>query len=1004
MEQETLHLMLHLSDATYGIFLWVVLLTVCAVAVYGLGVTMRTIWTSTTEARAAVAAIYARVITLTQPGVCVSGRERLEAAVRGTEYRVKDESGSNPHRTAAAVRSAVDKHINNSIQNAGLVPWSLSSSSKDKRRGIAGQRYHRTVKDGKMDYQNDPITKKSVIKLIDVDHYLCWKEVTDLVMEGVPLAIYALAPKTPNGRCGEMTFSYSSEKRAWKFMCPATEPYTHKLWNWGASDHYYFKRILVTLLHCQGTCALLLGAWYFWWLPLLLIPWMYYAPTCSTLVETVVIDRGDNREEVWLFPTRTFGPLGTLMRLTMDAPELKRIEPNLVQTDKGMKYNVMRVQGRGPVQYSVGLDEGDSHVTVPKVLIERCQALRGQQTSNLSCGAVIAEANKMDVKLTNGEAAMLLQAGQVNFGHKCEGVFVHERDFSYSPCANIYTDESRPSMRSFMSPLCDIARAPRLGAAATQAAYEHRVKRVKSHQTTISDHMSQCAVEFAKHLREKVGVCQPASEDEIYAAQSRPTQRMILDRVKDCAYEAMTRVSCFVKREAYPSGKAPRFITTSDKGKMRFSQYCRGICNTFHEKGVPWYAFGHSNKEIAQLIVDTVAGHDHVDETDFSKFDGTYSPAYRQLELLFYEALIDPSDWPEFHALLVGTYNNSVSTGEGWSYEQGTARGSGFPDTSVGNSLANAFVNYAAIRSARLNGSFYDAEQAWAKLGLYGGDDGLTAGLPLGALDKQATSLGFRIKSTRRLRERRDHVTFLARVWGPDVWDGDDNSCTDIKRQVGKLHLTACAEADLAVIRAKAQSIVVNDANTPILGDWARTVLRVTDRRSKQVAKAVARAQQTMYRSEQIHDPEGAFPNKRADWMNYLVDTDFGAPDLDAFNKWCVEATQDTLFTPPAIRGAVEFANELDEPMVVEGLVVEPAKAARSAVEKKETKPPAESKQEVSTKPESGSADQEPCVDCKGPNFVDKRWFEKMRKKFPSFARPKRCAACLRKRAAQPRK
>ena len=968
------------------------LVDVCYVlaSLYTLCLILRRVWDASVETRAFARTLYARVLAVATPGDRVPGRERVEASVRSTEFSLRKSGKANPHGEAAAVRSAVDRHMNNSIKNAGLKPWSLSSSSKDARLGIDGQRYHRTAKDGKMEVRDDELTPDHVVKLVDVDHYLCWDEIKNYAMYVVPMCIYAIAPKSPNGTSGEMSFSYSSTSKTWHFWCPATEPYNHPLWNWGASDHYFFSRTFVAALWITGYVACYIGTWYFKPCLLVLIGLWYCAPICGVLSDVVVIDRGHNREEVWLFPVARYHPVGALLRaLTLHYPTLERLQPDSVEAG-GQRYNTMRVHTKTGVKYAMGLDEGDTHVTVPKSLVERCLAMRGQQKTNLSCGAIIAEAARMDVKLTNGEAAVVLLAGGVNFGHAGANVFEHDRDFSYEPDWMQHSDDTIPGMTAFMHPLCDGARAPRIGPGAVRVAYEHRIQRVKCNKTTIPDHVSMCATEFAGLLSEHVGTCYMVGEDEIYAHQNRPMQRAILDRVKNAATEAFGRVSCFVKREAYSDLKAPRYITTSDKGKMRFSQFCHGVCARIRERGVHWYAFGMSNRLIAERVIGLVQSANHVDETDFSKFDGTYSPAYRLVELMFYQALIPEENWREFENLLRGTYDNTVSTGYGWAYQQGSARGSGFPDTSLGNTIANAFINYCALRTVRVNGRFLDPHSAWERLGLYGGDDGLTAGLPEGALDKQATSLGFLIKSQRKTRCDRDYVTFLARYWGPDVWNGELDSCADIRRQVVKLHLTACQETPMAIIRAKALSIVVNDGNTPILGDWARAVLRVTDTdpRTRNVAhkRAVERVLGTQYRNDQVLSTDDAYPNERRDWMLTLLDEQFGGPDTGPFMDWCSNLSLSTLFMPPAIAPPVEMVNSLPEPMVVDGLIVEPTGLMP------EPTPPLAAPQQRHVHFATG---HDVCVACGKPNRIDENWLARQQKSRPGFARPKRCKHCL---------
>jgi hypothetical protein len=70
-------------------------------------------------------------------------------------------------------------------------------------------------------------------------------------------------------------------------------------------------------------------------------------------------------------------------------------------------------------------------------------------------------------------------------------------------------------------------------------------------------------------------------------------------------------------------------------------------------------------------------------------------------------------------------------------------------------------------------------------------------------------------------------VNFLARIYSPDVWFGDVDSVCDIARQLAKLHLTTATPATAAEkATEKAISFYLTDANTPVIGDWARRLVK----------------------------------------------------------------------------------------------------------------------------------------------------------------------------------
>ena len=169
----------------------------------------------------------------------------------------------------------------------------------------------------------------------------------------------------------------------------------------------------------------------------------------------------------------------------------------------------------------------------------------------------------------------------------------------------------------------------------------------------------------------------------------------------------------------------------------------------------------------------------------------------------------------------------------------------------------------------RVDGRYLKPEEAWARLGVYGGDDGLTTDQSRQAAEKAAVTMGQVLTMERTTRGSRG-VTFLARHYGPDVWfDGETaaNSCCDIRRQLAKFHVTVHLGGLVTPqtkLREKAFAFYLSDRNTPVLGDFVSRVMELYPTKRSEYTNAL-----NIWNSEvELCDH---YPNETEDWMIDLL-------------------------------------------------------------------------------------------------------------------------------------
>lgn len=107
---------------------------------------------------------------------------------------------------------------------------------------------------------------------------------------------------------------------------------------------------------------------------------------------------------------------------------------------------------------------------------------------------------------------------------------------------------------------------------------------------------------------------------------------------------------------------------------------------------------------------------------------------------------------------------------------------------------------------------------AYDNMGIYGGDDGLSFAVEPRIYETACAEWG--MKLTCNVTHPGKNVSFLARIFGPEVWHGDDNSMCDLGRQLPKLHLTVKEPMTIQQSRdklcEKLGAFRLTDRNTPV--------------------------------------------------------------------------------------------------------------------------------------------------------------------------------------------
>jgi hypothetical protein len=484
-----------------------------------------------------------------------------------------------------------------------------------------------------------------------------------------------------------------------------------------------------------------------------------------------------------------------------------------------------------------------------------------------------------------------------------------------------YDADARSSMDAYMSPMLHNAFAPDATKDNEQRAVDKRIIAPRTDPappSDISPFLHNVIDEFARFVVPVPGIVIPKSLDEIRDQLDRPTQRHQMEEAEGLIPHLIRRVKSFLKKEAYPKLADPRVISTINPADKRdYSTLTLALAN--HMKSFAWYAFGKTPLEIAHTVTDVCKDADSVANTDHGKYDGHINHVQRAVEDAVLHRAFPPGHHPLADDLHSSQQHLRGTTTLGVKYQQEFERLSGSPETSIFNTVDNAFTVYLAFRMTRkANGEYNSPEEAWALMCrcLFGGDDGLARNLNRDAMLRAARSTGLSTE-VEIIPRGSPGVKFLSRLYGPAVWYGDPNSMCDLERALGKFHVSppmAENASHAQKLKEKCLGYVMTDHDTPIVSSLCAKALQMY---SEVVVTDVTSAARTWWSR---YDISVQYPNTAADWMDHIA-YEILRLDKRLFAEWIENTT--TCLDPPLLREPQRPA-PASAPVTIEDEIIRP--------------------------------------------------------------------------------
>lgn len=759
------------------------------------------------------------------------------------------QSKNHSHSTQAANRARAVGMMQATAQLTGRRLFMLQRSKRDEDAGIPGSRAYYWMKDTDANASSDTPTAKDIVGIVDTDYYMDMPYLLSHVP--CPVMIYSMIPRSAGEVNSEgLSFFFDAADHMHATISGGAT-YSHPIWDYGV-DVLTARRMLGLVTRTWNVDRRMLATHSGL---MLLTPRHLWTGLASQLTRFL------------------YGE--TLRRLRVATRGWVTLR---VHTETSTEISVARVGSGISAAIPLELDEGlRSTVEVTKM--------------PLTVSSVESQVARAGV--SRAKAAMLCAYYRAILPPPQSTVFPVEysvKRFQYEK----YEPDAKASLMPYMSPLVNLAFAPDRTLGNEQRSIDKRIKEIAVAPMPITPEFVRYVDEFAAQIFPESGVLVPVDEEEVWEKQNRPSQRAILEEAS-CVDEILKRVSkTFMKAEAYGSEKDPRIISTiNPKDKLQYSMVVYAMAEVLKKQH--WYAFGRTPKEVAHRVSEICSAADQLVPNDISRMDGTVNNKCRHLEQAVYMRGFNERYHSEVLRIMKTQYKLKGIGMFGTVYATEYARLSGSPETSTSNSLDIAFVVYVAYRKMG-----YTPDQAYARLGIYGGDDGLSADIDPALFMESAKEMGFKL-TIEVLRRGEPGVHFLARFYTPDVWYGDSNSCCDLLRQLSKFH-TCSVSSDLDPSRKlveKGFSYYLTDKNTPIIGEFSRRVKHFMDMLKITIDPTVLTTDKT-YSSLATEDEQ--YPNEWHPWFEVHALSVVPGYDPIRFCDWLLDTRSlGELLHPPCL-------------------------------------------------------------------------------------------------------
>jgi hypothetical protein len=754
---------------------------------------------------------------------------------------------NHPHAASAKIRNLASKQIELFCKLAGVEPYYFQMSKSDQRNNRIGSLEYTTSKQLNVVSTAFNPPHNCLVAMVDADMYV---DMPCMLAEYPrPYLLATFQPTTVAHISKDYCYTFNKFNDV-EYRVSGGSYYVHKVWNYGVDNIMVATRS------------------------------SFYG---FTSVNYVIDKRflADNHQLILLSPTviinSPFYDISSLLltdkllRYEVVFGEYLRLN---IMTQDGLKRSTGRVGSYAQATISAVADDTIANISrISKVTLTVAQVKTTLKNEDPAVASVLVDYHR---------------SGKDELAPYVYPISASVNRYQFEP--DNFDPTCRASLKPYMSPLVPECFAPDHCISNDRAAVQGRVTDVKSN-TIVTPQLFTIINEFVALLIPDDQMClaHPVDIDFVFEKQNRPQQQTILKQASTSAdsVDPFGHVQTFQKSEAYSDIKPPRIISTvPGVNKLTYSQFIYAFTEIIRKQR--WYAFAKTPLEISEIVMEICStAKSHVINSDLSKFDGRVSLVLRLLEQIAMLRYFHTSYHTEIIRIMATQQNQKAFTKFGVMYETGTIRLSGSSETADFNSLCNAFMAYLAQRMTMTRDGFKSPESAMDGLGIYGGDDGLTADLEPAVYVKACASVG-QVLEVEPIKFGEHGVSFLSRQFSPFVWYGSLNSCCDISRQVSKLHVTPALSPGITALQKlgeKMAAYYLTDKNTPIIGTLSTFVVKKLPSILPQSIMSPQLRGVAMWFAKYPENVQ--FPNENeSNWMMDYCLRSLPSFDHALFNKW----------------------------------------------------------------------------------------------------------------------
>nr|WAX26162.1 MAG: RNA-dependent RNA polymerase [Army ant associated Nodavirus 2] len=715
---------------------------------------------------------------------------------------VANRTVENGHARSGSVRDGARVAIDAAVQSKGWKKYELSPYPGGRRDAEYSPHYAPGDL-GNVSRKMD-ITSDMVVVGIDVDYYV--EDWTGILGYPVPAIFHSFQPRSVAGVDGDSPYRIMNDRIVYEVS--GGNKWQHGVWDWCVAGE--FIRVYAPV------------SWKEWLLSCLGIRKVQYHKVHHARPWADCPDR----VLVWTIPVASHWMI-TWIECEVMARELKRLKYS--DPERPGWNSLVSLNDNNELVVSLGREGEDCAVTLKKADLD---VLLGLQSAQSVTSRMIGMGYK--------EQRVLALVGQyyrkgLSCGTIADRIMRPHAVQVHWPSA-FEADAPETSSRVYSTPLVDDENmTPMIKRwEALSNSLEARVTFVANHKVP-NKRVQEYAREFVElvvpHSVAHTGI--PYDLEYTATELSKPQQILGVKQVWETVdVPVRTLIESFVKNE--PCMKSGRIISSYPDMRylLLFSAYtlkCRDA--VLHGEGHKhWFLPGDDPRRIAERVVEYVSGIDEPAETDFSNFDGTVS---RWMQRNVMNAIYLRYFMKDFHSELQPYLDMLITCPArakrfGFKYEPGNGVKSGAPTTCDLNTVADAFVEYVAIRK-----TMPDVRPEWVMrmLGPKFGDDGITDYRFAKAINWCCDQLGLKVKIERFQPDQ--GLVFLARVY-PNPWV-TTTSFQDPLRTWRKLHITA-RDPNIPLASAacdRLEGYMVTDSLTPVTSDYCAKLLQLYDADAK---------------------------------------------------------------------------------------------------------------------------------------------------------------------------